>query len=315
MKNIKFYNDGHHGDIFFSRPFIKQIITNNLHKFTSFEFYSKCHRDLTLDIPNLNVKQFCDDPILSNLLQTNNIVDKDFFEIDNSIYINTWAARQHCKYVQKDFSKFSFEGFYDSFLNTVKNYELEYPEKKSNLFQNNFDYSFYENSRFEKIKNLMKEFQNKTKILICNNDFFAGQSQHYNYENLLNNNNLKKDCVIFLTNYSDLIDKKDNLFFVSDIIDGEKFHSNIKNWHIKNKSDLIEISFISNFCDIIIGRDSGPFEITKNYNNAMNDNKVFISLCIHNTNHCWYDDNLCNYYRFNNVGEYDNIIKKFIVEQ
>jgi hypothetical protein len=56
---------------------------------------------------------------------------------------------------------------------------------------------------------------------------------------------------------------KDNIKYTKDII-------NIRD------NDLNEISYISTFCDIIIGRGSGPYCFSTIKSNLLNKNKIFI---------------------------------------
>jgi hypothetical protein len=54
----------------------------------------------------------------------------------------------------------------------------------------------------------------------------------------------------------------DNVVFTSDIIKS-------------NQCDLNEISYLSTFCDIIVGRNSGPFCFASTKNNLKDPNKIF----------------------------------------
>lgn len=310
MKKIKFFSDNHHGDVFFSRPFVAQIIQNNFDKIQSFEFYSKCHEDLILDIPNLISKKFEDDEYLNNLILNYQIQDEDYLVHGDTIYVNTWAARKGLMYVGHNLCNFTFDGFYNSYLNLINNFNFKFPEKKQEFFKNDFNYSCFKQDRFEKINEIMNDLKNKNKILICNNGFFSNQSYEYDFDKLINKN-MNQDSFIFLTNYSDKINKRENVFFVSDVTGGEVFESNVF-WKIKDKSDLVEISYISEFCNFIIGRDSGPAEVTKNYKNITSQEKTFISLCKHDINVPWYSNNICNYNRFSNVIEFDRCVTDII---
>jgi hypothetical protein len=54
----------------------------------------------------------------------------------------------------------------------------------------------------------------------------------------------------------------DNVVFTNDIIKS-------------NECDLNEISYLSTFCDIIVGRNSGPFCFASTKNNLKDPNKTF----------------------------------------
>jgi hypothetical protein len=70
-------------------------------------------------------------------------------------------------------------------------------------------------------------------------------------------------------------DGNKNIKFTSDII-GEVADG-----------DLLEISYLSSHCNIIIGKNSGPYVFCETYDNYMDTNKSFISF---NSKHPDYED-------------------------
>jgi hypothetical protein len=51
--------------------------------------------------------------------------------------------------------------------------------------------------------------------------------------------------------------------------------------------DLQEISYLSTYCDVIVGKNSGPYVFCETYDNYMDDAKTFVSF---NTKHPDYED-------------------------
>jgi hypothetical protein len=56
-----------------------------------------------------------------------------------------------------------------------------------------------------------------------------------------------------------------NIKFTSDIIKSTK------------DTDLLEISYLSTFCDVIVGKNSGPYVFCETFTNYNNPNKTFVS--------------------------------------
>jgi hypothetical protein len=52
--------------------------------------------------------------------------------------------------------------------------------------------------------------------------------------------------------------------------------------------DLLQISLISTFCDIIVGRASGPYCYTHTKENLLNPNKTYISFSNNPNEGVWY---------------------------
>jgi hypothetical protein len=309
-KILKFFNDGHHGDVFFTRPFLKKIIELNKDKFPTMELLIRCHEDLFLDFDNLKIRKEQDDPFLINLIQQDSsFCDKETIVNGDEIYVNMWSGRGSCIHLGgSNLSRYNFDGYYSVFKHTLmeENKCLPYDEK---LYINDFDYAKYDKNRFLKIDELLSSINRKKKILICNNNFFSFQSHSYDFDRLVNS--LETESVIFLTNYSENIVKKDNIIFINDLTkDNEIFLSN-EGWQVKKSSNLVEISYISNFCEVIIGRDSGPFEICKNYHNTQDENKTFITMCT-NYSFPFYMQYNCKYMITKNPEEYDLLIKREI---
>jgi hypothetical protein len=102
-------------------------------------------------------------------------------------------------------------------------------------------------------------------VLISNGIPQSGQRGHSNIE------------------FADIIDslsqnRKDVLFILTENInlinDNVKYTSNITNII----PDLLEIGYISEFCDVIVGSSSGPHEFSKTKTNTLDSKKTFVYL-------------------------------------
>ena len=73
--------------------------------------------------------------------------------------------------------------------------------------------------------------------------------------------------------------------------------------------DLVHIGHISKYCDVIIGRSSGPYCFSQIYDNLEDENKVFCAFCHNKEEGIFYQDAKCKYIWTNDYSEM-NIIDK-----
>ena len=69
---------------------------------------------------------------------------------------------------------------------------------------------------------------------------------------------------------------------------------------------MLEISYISTFCDVIIGRASGPHCFTHTKENLLNTKKTFISICNNKNEGIWFDESEAKQVWTNNY-DFDNV--------
>ena len=115
---------------------------------------------------------------------------------------------------------------------------------------------------FQKVSNHLK----KKNILIDNCRPKSGKSQHFCFGPVINKLAASyPEINFFVLNPVADIKRKNNIFFVGEIFDGP--------------TNLNEFSYLSLFCDIIIGRTSGPWMHTIVAENIQDENKTFICFC------------------------------------
>ena len=71
-----------------------------------------------------------------------------------------------------------------------------------------------------------------------------------------------------------------NVFFTDNIINDELIFQTNTFWESnrqKNTCDLNEISYLSTCCDVIIGKNSGPFVFCETKDNLMDERKKIVS--------------------------------------
>ena len=131
-----------------------------------------------------------------------------------------------------------------------------------NIYLPRINYPLFEIEKIQKVSKYLK----KKNILIDNCSPKSGQSQHFDFGPVINKLAASyPEMNFFVLNPVADIKRENNIFFVGEIFDGP--------------SNLNEFSYLSLFCDIIIGRTSGPWMHTIVAENIQDENKTFICFC------------------------------------
>lgn len=248
VKNIIFYNNFHKGDIHLSR----QMVYNFIKSFPNYN-YSYIHKHGDYIIKDVGIKyiNFNNYPKLDTHKDTN-----------DTLYFNTWYGAYGQKY-QNSYGV-TFDTLYHVF-----NKHLE--KMKSSWSKLNIDpinlYPAINWNHFNKrnIGDFVNKTQNfKKKILISNGDVLSGQSHACNLSGVINK--LAKEYPNYLFIYTSRkgVNSRNNVVYTGDI-------TKMQN------CDLNEISYLSKFCNIIVGRSSGPYSFAMTRDNLFDENKVMLS--------------------------------------
>lgn len=263
LTNICFFNHYHRGDLFTHKEFIRQIKQETNIKLFYYHYnHPKVNKDL--EIPIVKV-----DGINNN---------KQFYLTKDSLLINTWIGAY-----PEIFNKYegvNLQSLTDSWaiifseINKHFNTKLNLKEFTEDYLPE-IDFSFFDVSKVDDFINLTSD---KKKVLICNGLPMSNQSF---------SSDLKDEIEYFAKKYQDIIfictknfnTNTKNIYFTDDIIqDTEEYYLSAP-WHDRplNTCDLNEISYLSNFCSILIGKNSGPFVFCETKKNLMDVNKTIIS--------------------------------------
>lgn len=278
MKKICFFNHYHNGDLFHSKSFIKEIVD------TIDTEFAYAHSNNPIVISDLGIPHI----EIPNLSPYSKFVDSE-----NTLYVNTWIG---CYFdSNKPFNgectlRFSYQMFGKIYehLNEVFGSQL-----KLNSIETYFpfvDYSKFDCSKIDEF--LIKHTEKK--ILFSNGPCLSGQS-HYNGD------------------MSEIIEKcatsnPEKLFIAT-----YKFDTNLTN--IKFTSDIIqidgcdlnEISYISKYCNLIVGRNSGPFCFATTGDNMTDPQKTFYAFGERETDCFYYDMNIECSFVFEQTSNFSDI--------
>lgn len=194
-----------------------------------------------------------------------------FYQDEETLFINTWVASDwdlFCKHAGINMSLLyeqwgkifsTINSFFDTNI-------LLKPTKEEYLPRVDYTKAY--------TKNIDKYLTTqKRRVLICNNVPASNQSFNDNMSEYVNYYADKFPDTDFICTNKFTTDKS-NIKFTSDLI------------RSAGDCDLFEISYLSKFCDVIIGKNSGPFVFCETYDNYMDEKKVFVSF---NKKHPEYD--------------------------
>jgi len=210
---------------------------------------------------------------------------------DNCAYINTWYYSGSGKYFRTGCTLTTLYNYFKDVytvlgLNNLLNMDHYLPKIDINNIKSNINHNIFEQ-------------KHNKKILICNNIPLSGQSSENDWSDLINKIYfLNPNNLILVSNDGNYIKNK-NVVPVYDLY--------LNKIDYESSNDLMEISYISTLCDVIIGRSSGPFSCCFTAHNIGSTRKIinitnqgiqgkfgFPESNIHIINARWNDDSILN---------------------
>jgi hypothetical protein len=251
---ICFYTEAHLGDFLFSAPFIKLLIE----KYPENEYYQHIYGSHGTVFPEIFMKT------VPGLIPTN--------EICGDINIHTWLCdKQYSElHIPSTENDQTFPGLEDVFF--VHKRAWNYIFKKHGFdvkIPNDIGISFdYESILDDQSLKFIQKFgeSKRKKVFFINIKGKSGQTDNDDWlSNILHLANLYPDIDFCYMNEEQTKVDKENVIHTPSIFGN---HS----------SDIFHNAYLSTFCDIIVGKNSGAFvAISMHNNNVTNPNKVFIS--------------------------------------
>ena len=257
MKEICFFNHYHNGDLISSKSFITEIMS----KINTKYYYRHCMNQKVLSDLDIEYVGIPIHPMSDKIIEDENIV-----------YVNTWIG----SYFENDefCGDVSLLGIHNMFgkvygtLNKIFDANL-----KLNDHINYFPKINYSKFNTSNIDSYLKDDVN-TKILFCNGEPLSGQCTYTgDMKEIIENEAQTHPNKTFITTKK-INSNIDNIKFTGDIINSI------------DKCDLNEISYLSTFCNLIIGRNSGPHCFTMVDDNLKNKEKTFYSFSSYDKKIC-----------------------------
>lgn len=254
-RKITFYNHYHNGDIFVSKGFI-YALTSQLPDFK----FSYCHSNkekTTRDIISYGGQP-------SQYDRLTRFVDAD----KNELAINTWIGvyipdnhPQPPHFWNGGINYIALHNMWRHIYTKIENH-FGIKLKFSNIpedYISTIDYSAYD---LLPIKSHLIGREEKKRVLFSNGMPLSGQSFADDMSNFIN----------FFAKYYPHVD-----FYVTQRIQTDQPNVFCTDDFKIEGGDLNEISYLSRFCDLIVGKNSGPFIYCLTRENLMNPEKKFLA--------------------------------------
>jgi hypothetical protein len=274
-KNIILYNHFHNGDIFYSR-----ILVNILLKYFNITYYHNLKSPLFEDLPEIS--EIVGIPSEFSIHGTN---------LHGGI-LNTWIGQNNMHYVtHQPIPGCSFNNHFKLVSDICNFYGIDVSDNLNSYLPVVNESNINDSSlMIEKIQNILNKY--KLVILVCDGNVNSGQSHNFNFVPMITeiaNNN--PDCLFLSTNQT--------YIGVGNVI---TIYPEIT----KKLPDLLNISVLSKYCNIIIGRASGPVCFTHTKDNFNDSNKTFISFSFNESEGIFYYEGINKNVWTNNM-EYGNM--------
>lgn len=274
ISNVYFHNNFHNGDVHLSKGFIKAYQKIIGHK--NFYYIHNCNKKITADLePDIKT-------VNANI---QNLQDKLIYCENENLFINTWIGTENKKYLNTYGLNFNSNKIIFNEVLQMLNLQSSYTDEE---LLPNINFSAY-NLRLNNVESI----KSSKNILFCNNDFKSGQSYNFDTDYFLQKLvNKYKEYNFIVTNYTNI--KSNNIIPINDLVDNKDFN-------------LLECSYISLYCDHIIGRSSGPYTVSLIRDNLLNGKKNFYCLANAKDLVCWYENSLCKKKWYNSVEDFINL--------
>lgn len=252
LSKIIFFNHYHRGDLHTHKGFIAQI--------------QKELPEIVLEYLHKNPARLTEEYGIPLIGSPEHLDHHTPFYQDvenNTLYINTWAGTNFDRlYKYRGVNINLLLEQWEEIFDTINKFFLVDIKirKAAESYLPVLNKAFVEK---ENIDSYIKNLQDR-RVLVCNNVPLSCQSFRDDMSRFLipiaeNNPNVDIIC----TNKFKTI--LNNIKFTSDIIKSEK------------ETDLLEISYLSSFCNVIIGKNSGPYVFCETFDNYNNPNMTMVS--------------------------------------
>lgn len=278
--SITFYNHYHNGDLFVTKKFVQSLI-------------AQCP-ELTFDYCHLNHEKTTKDFGVTHIPSVDGLIDKmKFMSYESHLAINTWIGAYGAPGTDPPY--FCRGGINLIDLHTIWNYIFQNVGSLLNkqlVLSNNIvdfipsiDYSQFD---IYSVDEFAKHHSNI--VLFSNGKPMSGQSFDYDFREVVEMFASRYTHIAFVCTTKFQTEVR-NIYFTDDIIDIESgFENNNQFWNQNlTRNDLAEISYLSRFSKLVVGKNSGPFIYCLTQENLLDPSKTFISFNTSNIDNLFYN--------------------------
>jgi hypothetical protein len=246
VTKVCFFNFYHNGDLFHSKPFVREVIKHLGKEKVMYAHYKDPTAIKDLDITLVRLEG------IDHKTKVLRPRDPDI------LFLNTWIGSYFDKYTGECTLNFNMKMWTDIYeeINTAFGKKM-----KLGPVENYLPYVDY--SKFDvKNVNAFLDGDSKKKILFCNGPAMSGQCE-YNGDmgEIITPLAMANPHITFITTKITKIGMS-NIIDTSEIIQSDR-------------CDLNEIAYLSKYCDLVIGRNSGPFCFASTGENLNDPAKTF----------------------------------------
>lgn len=246
MTKVCFFNFYHNGDLFHSKPFVREVI-KHLGKEKVLYAHYKDHTVIKdLDIQHVRLEGISDKVKIFRP------------KTPDVLFVNTWIGSYFDKYAGECTLNFNMKMWADIYedINTVFKKKMKLGPVENYLPY--VDYSKYDLSHTKSYL----DAEPRPKILFCNGPALSGQCEYNgNMEDIILPLANEHQNKVFITTHKINTDLP-NVIYTSDITKSDR-------------CDLNEISYLSKYCGLILGKNSGPFCFASTGENLNDPTKTF----------------------------------------
>jgi len=244
---LVFYNHYGNGDLFIAREFVREMMQIIPAK----EYYYSHGK---------NIRMFADFPELKfTPITDNHIMRKHGYRLDNDIYINTWLGVDS-NYVTPA-NSCSIDNSFRMYNDILRDLGFPLLSQPLEEYLPRIDYSFFDTAPVDKF---IKDNKDRQMVFITNCLVQSNQAENFEFAPIIVRLCKEHPDILFII--SDPIEVAlDNLITTKEITQS------------KDGFDLNELSYLSLFVNLLIGRSSGPQIFSMVSENCMNPQKAFLS--------------------------------------
>lgn len=255
MKRIVFFNQFHNGDCFVGKGYVRALV--KALPDVEFEYAHLNHPDI---IKDLGIKMVSPETLPVNLTHMIRIAENAETE---TLYINTWVG--------------CWQGELFPFGEHINNQRLHNIWTKYFNYLNvaitddhhdylpDIDFGFYDCNNVDAFVT-DAQMRNETIVLICNGSANSGQSRMGDFSNIVRELAAKYPRRRFvLTQPIDNL-RASNIYYAGEITG--------------QQCDLNQIAYLSQWSELIIGKNSGPFTYCQFKDNLNNPDRTFLNFSV-----------------------------------